>query len=368
MEDKKCYPLDMVNLIGDRFPEFWEYAEKLRSSKNTGTPQWDKDLCYIPIALAIEYAEKNKNKGSLNSRAILHPEIFEEYARVFNTKIDLVDLPPTFYAEIMAEVAPWRLHKQIYNFAPEMEKILFEQAEDCKIPVEILKNLPFPCLYIEINTEDFAKGFFFSFENDIQTNEIEIRFLFLEEHDDKILPLACPIHIIDNGTLSDGLEKTMNKIYENANCSGASKEVIEDIMKLQNDVFERIKKCLQLILYICSQNKEMEEDEIQKRIYRKPSSSRYIKDKYREVQKWNMGVETSERIRKLARNSVRYQYSKEEHREGSSKSPHVRRGHWHHFWTGSRKGERKLILKWVAPMFINADDNKNIKITRNIIQ
>lgn len=39
---------------------------------------------------------------------------------------------------------------------------------------------------------------------------------------------------------------------------------------------------------------------------------------------------------------------------GSAKSPHSRKGHWHHFWTGKRgTEERKLILKWVAPMFIN---------------
>ena len=37
--------------------------------------------------------------------------------------------------------------------------------------------------------------------------------------------------------------------------------------------------------------------------------------------------------------------------------PHSRRGHWHHFWTGPKKepSERKLVLRWVAPTFVNAD-------------
>ena len=34
-----------------------------------------------------------------------------------------------------------------------------------------------------------------------------------------------------------------------------------------------------------------------------------------------------------------------------------RRGHWHHYWVGPRDGDRELILKWVAPMFINSGDN-----------
>ena len=40
---------------------------------------------------------------------------------------------------------------------------------------------------------------------------------------------------------------------------------------------------------------------------------------------------------------------------------HVRRGHYHHFWQGSRKdGTRKLILKWVAPIFVNAGNADNM--------
>lgn len=43
------------------------------------------------------------------------------------------------------------------------------------------------------------------------------------------------------------------------------------------------------------------------------------------------------------------------------KSPHARRGHWHHFWIGKHEtNERKLILKWVAPMFINGSEDDNI--------
>lgn len=39
---------------------------------------------------------------------------------------------------------------------------------------------------------------------------------------------------------------------------------------------------------------------------------------------------------------------------GGSVRPHVRRGHFHHYWTGPMDGERVLVLKWVAPTFVNA--------------
>ena len=35
------------------------------------------------------------------------------------------------------------------------------------------------------------------------------------------------------------------------------------------------------------------------------------------------------------------------------KAPHVRRAHWHHYWTGARvSAERCLVLKWMPPVFV----------------
>lgn len=35
------------------------------------------------------------------------------------------------------------------------------------------------------------------------------------------------------------------------------------------------------------------------------------------------------------------------------KAPHVRRAHWHHYWTGARESaERCLVLKWIPPVFV----------------
>ena len=45
--------------------------------------------------------------------------------------------------------------------------------------------------------------------------------------------------------------------------------------------------------------------------------------------------------------------------------PHTRRGHWHHYWTGT-KDNRKLILKWTAPIFVGGSSD-NIITTINKI-
>lgn len=37
---------------------------------------------------------------------------------------------------------------------------------------------------------------------------------------------------------------------------------------------------------------------------------------------------------------------------GGSVRPHVRRAHWHHFWTGPRDGERELVCHWIPPTLV----------------
>ena len=52
---------------------------------------------------------------------------------------------------------------------------------------------------------------------------------------------------------------------------------------------------------------------------------------------------------------------------GSPKRPHTRRGHWHHYWKGERgSSHRKLILKWLAPIFIKGYDVNDNVVTTNV--
>jgi len=39
----------------------------------------------------------------------------------------------------------------------------------------------------------------------------------------------------------------------------------------------------------------------------------------------------------------------------TSPRPHIRRAHWHSFWTGPRDGERKRVVKWLPPTGVSMD-------------
>jgi hypothetical protein len=40
---------------------------------------------------------------------------------------------------------------------------------------------------------------------------------------------------------------------------------------------------------------------------------------------------------------------------GSGVAPHVRRAHWHVYWTGPRDGERVAKVRWLSPILVGFD-------------
>jgi len=101
-----------------------------------------------------------------------------------------------------------------------------------------------------------------------------------------------------------------------------------------------------VVLYICSKNAE-------------------ISNPVRVVKKGSQRV-NGKRIRssanisfvgkEYARQQKAYRYAVENgsgYETGVTVKPHMRRAHWHRFWTGKMDGERKQIVKWIPPVAVN---------------
>ena len=333
---KKCYPLELVNQVANKYQDCWNIVEDFRNDSTL--PWWDK-RCYIPIAAGLAIAAD----GDMSKKAI------------WNSSLE---------ADLIVATAAWRLHKQVYLFDPAMEKVLINQADqNLKIPIDILNKIPFFCVYIETTTMEDMDGFFVHFESDTNTGELELRFLIVLKDGD-IFPI--PFHLIEGGTIADGINASFEKANENQHMLHTNKYEIDDAKDYARDL---CCKLLQLVLYVCSKNKEMVEDPVQKKITRQPKSFQFIKDKYREVQRWNFGEKSGDFIRKFYKTHDFEEEVKKKNEtnitnnpkrsktNGTPKRPHLRKAHWHHYWIGSdNKENRTLELKWMAPMFIHKDD------------
>lgn len=128
----------------------------------------------------------------------------------------------------------------------------------------------------------------------------------------------------------------------------------------RNDNIEELshflRKVLQAILYVCAINADVEPNSEQKTVTKR-STTGVIRDRYAEIRKWDVGIRVGSAVRRFRQ--TKQTSSTDTARQGSHspKRPHIRRGHWHHYWTGSKSDEnaRKLVLKWTAPIYVGID-------------
>lgn len=323
-----CIPLKLTNKYGSKYPDVWKKIDDIyiKNAENKN-PNYINDFWFM----LSNYKKSNKSIVNVDDITVA---LFDQEAFILPGMLDAL--------------YKWRIHKQIYRFSIEMEKLLYEQNDGFDSPIWILNSLPYNCIYIETNelSED-TLGFFFykdykSYTAIVIYNDMSwknITFNYDEKTDRKTT-----------------LKESVNRQAVNDKCNVPVDSIISD------GVYSLLPKIVQLVLYICASNAEISENAEQKKITRKPKSKDFIKDKYREVQIWDCGNEISEKIRmfssqeksnKRSENSAEYIV-----KAGVGKAPHSRRGHWHHFWTGKiGTDDRKLVLKWLAPMFINGVPN-----------
>ena len=48
---------------------------------------------------------------------------------------------------------------------------------------------------------------------------------------------------------------------------------------------------------------------------------------------------------------------------GSTPRPHIRRAHWHGYWTGPKSGQQRMVIKWVHPILVGIERNEEIMPT-----
>lgn len=307
-----CAPLNALNRLTAEHPRVWEYADTLHND----LCDWDSRLCYINVSAAIACLSGGRTPTP------------EDYGQ----------------AALCAALATWRRNKLVYRFDIGIADELVASAEDIKIPVEILYQMPAPCI------DEMVDGFLVFVEDDSQAKEKELRIIYLQKNGQILLQSF--IHLVPNGTIYDGLQKAKKVIRKNMEQEDAITSLkAERTIRQVDEFYQYACEAVQLILYICAENADMIEDEQQVKIFR-PSNR--ILDKYREIRKYNVGVKAGELLRQSE--VKKHSRSGADNEETSIREirTHIRRSHWHHYWVGSKK-ERQLVLRWLPATIVNPD-------------
>lgn len=229
---------------------------------------------------------------------------------------------------ICSMIKKWERSKQVFSFDKDFQGILRE-SEITKIDANILFNLPFRTLYLDLSNLDYT----------IEGHKVDGA--FVDVIDNKEFYVMTVVITADGGSGRSSnvwymaKEKGIFKIQSEAN-----------VQKIWPDT-------LKMILYLCSANRYMGPSEDTWKTY-KPY--KVVRNKYSEVQKWDVGVRIGNTIRSYRENKehikvyVNDSYD-ERYKNRKRPRPHMRRGHWHKYWVGEERSQ--IQIKWIMPTFIN---------------
>lgn len=247
-------------------------------------------------------------------------------------------------SSVMTILSTWTYTKGVYKIDKELQRELSKSEYKGNLDVEMFERLPEYAICIQLEEEIELK----------HHNGYDLRFdtfwvtLTSDNNGFKLL-LA---------TVYDYNMNSFNHIYiplnENIGIDSFefdnNNELYMEAKMVEGKYVSNVRQILPYILYIVSEGADISNENQEyftpkqiNEIQRKGELKLFVADK---VTVYNVGNKIGEKIRK---------YYKDLSSNGGTVRPHIRRGHWHTYLTGSRSGKRERVLKWLFPMFINED-------------
>jgi hypothetical protein len=246
----------------------------------------------------------------------------------------------------VAAIETWRYSQGIYRFDKTLFDALIRSDIKGEIPSDVLFRLPEWCLYVETPEQSFGstklEGFWVHLEWDVNREAAELRFLFNAEEE-----LVPAILHIGPWTVEDGVQRVFDAAMTNAQAA-----VIYDEQPPAKAIAEILGPMLSLVLYLCSEEPEIDD-------LREPgvSPSYAVPTKTKKGLRffppstprvWVVGSDIGEKLR----DSRKTAGTDEPH---NSPAPHIRRAHWHGYWTGPKTGERRFVYRWIPPLVVGGN-------------
>lgn len=238
----------------------------------------------------------------------------------------------------------WRMTKGIYRFDATLYNALVAQPLEGDLPIEILNYLPEWAVYIETPGLKFDNvpldGFIAHLDYCLFPKSFDLQFALFLTGKQYPRTVAVPL---GEGTLVDALNRLDKQDAESLATVGKRPD------RKATTMIEDFAPLFQLLIYLCSTEADM--PPIQHPRERVRSSGAV--DSPKEHRVWDVGVRIGAAIRSYVDKEAT---AGESHPgvPGREVRPHIRRAHWHHFWTGS-KDAQKLIVKWLPPIPVNAE-------------
>lgn len=247
----------------------------------------------------------------------------------------------------------------IYEFDPVVSEELLKTEFTGKIPSLALLRLPEWCPYIRVPAfELFGRevtGMFVMLEHDMNNKRAELR-MYLDNGTYE--PVSIILHLGD-WTVDEAIEYVCQEADRITREYVDQAEVdpnIQEAKRYKNVIASAAKRLLPLVLYLCSDSPEIENRTIPEWLPQNPKPKKIRGEiKFmpsKKVHRYVVGAQLGREL-KEARIAV-----EQEAKSTHTVTLHVRRAHWHGYWSGPRKGKSKLeqtfSLRWLHPIMVTS--------------
>lgn len=306
----------------EKYPGAWKQFELFRMGRGKELDNWP-EWCWCP--LAGSYAIVNQGKVVPQEK--------------------ILDI------SILVALATWRITQGIYKFDSDLYKSLWETSLDEKLPIEVFYRLPEWCVYVESPAQYrwcriLLYGFFVHLEWDANSGRTELRFLFDTEKG--FIPQILHLTSL---TITECLKSVWNEARKNTGIELSPQYIPE----LRNAIIPFIS----VTLYLCSQAADIYD---LKNKRDRPGNPKPTKTKkgmrvfpVSEKTTWLVGYRIGASLRKVYSHIDSAKNIESTGGVRSSPRPHIRRAHWHSYWTGPKTGPQKVVLKWLPPSLVSGD-------------
>jgi hypothetical protein len=265
-------------------------------------------------------------------------------------------------------------HKTIYSTDPDLLNELSDSdLPEGLMPSEIFRRLPHQAPLIVLQEPiivehdgvivQYSQFFVLTFRFTDSTSEVVecapheanmIRFLWVGtnvENDNDFMTVSQTLDlrdsVVDLHQELDLLADKSKRFLEGTDLTAEEIEILDRQLPGKDSQWETTSRrmfplAVLLIMYACSESPDIEDVS--------PSVALSSRGGYkgRDLSIKDLGLRIGSALR-----TYRGATGATSEATGRSVTPHLRKAHWHRFWTGPRDGERTLVLRWLPPIPVN---------------
>lgn len=284
----------------------------------------------------------------------------------------------------------WRSCKQIYDF----DKVLYDELSvtpDDKIPTDILSKMPYPIFYIRCPhdetlskvpahvKETLGKGWRYSehihtdgalvsyiggilvirfYSTSTSTYTDQLTGKTVTQHSDGIYSWGNTYEVDGYQTIGDiMLNEVKADYYQSEKETDLSRKIIKKTLNGFvetgwgfNDEDEDVMHVLAAILYIVSKEADTESFYVPSHRGKRTNKDNGLSS----AEVTRVGYRIGRALGETRRQVTRYT-NDDESSGGRVVSAHIRRAHWHCYWTGPKDNPTDIVVHWLAPIVVNGD-------------